>query len=224
MKRTLILVANDPSAWQLQSTIAWYVEGSSELYESFLRDLVQMMSQLNETEIVIRYAPERAKLFFTELAPGMTVLPQRGLSERERLVNALGDHIQQQGSSVLLWTHTPHLPPSRLRDAFAHLEDGADLVVGPCEDGNLYLLGSRLAQPELLADIPGKATQRVQFVRSWAEQQGLRVKYLPPWYSVTTHGDLRRLAKDLQTMPVWVSSHTRRALAEIGYDARAIGE
>jgi uncharacterized protein len=224
MKRTLVLLANDPSAWQLQSTIAWYVEGSSELYESFLRDLLALMGQLNETELIIRYAPERARRFFSELAPTFAVLPQRGLSERERLVNALGDHVRAQSGTVLVWTHTPHLPASRLRDAFSYLEDGADVVVGPCEDGNIYLFGSRVERPDLLADMPSKPAQRMHFIHSRAQQSGLRVKYLPPWYAVSTHGDLRRLAEDLQTMPEWVSPHTRKILGEIGYQARAVGE
>lgn len=223
MKRTLILFASDPSAWQLQSTIAWYLEGSSELYEAFLRDLIGLMGQLNDTEAAIRYTPARGKRFFDELAPGVSVLPQRGHSERERLVNAFGDHLVNGGHAVLLWTHAPHLPAARLRDAFTRLDDGADVVLGPCEDGNVYLVGTRAPQPELLTDLPNQPGQRLHFLRTRAAKLGLRVVNLPAWYTISSYGDIQRLAEDLQTMPDSVSPHTRRMLASIAYRAREFG-
>lgn len=223
MKHNLVLFASDPSTWQLQSTIAWYVEGSAELYEAFLRDLVNLMGQLSKPELVIRYAPDRSRSFFHELAPQLSLLPQRGASERERLNNALGDHLDGNSHTVLLWTHAPHLPLSRLRDAFTRLDDQADLVLGPCEDGNLYLIGLRQPQPQLLLDMPLKPTQRLSFLRTRAEQLGLRVALLPAWYAVTSYGDLQRLATDLQMMPRSCSLYTRNILAGMGGQAREVG-
>jgi hypothetical protein len=223
MKHNLVLFASDPSTWQLQSTIAWYVEGSAELYEAFLRDLVGLMGQLNQAEPVIRYAPDLSRPFFHDLAPQLSVLPQRGMSERERLNNALSDHLDATSHAVLLWAHTPHLPLSRLRDAFTRLEDGADLVLGPCEDGNLYLVGLRQPQPELLLDLPARPAQRLSFLRNRAAQLGLKVALLPAWYAVTSYSDLQRLATDLQTMPRSSSPATRNMLAGIGGQAREVG-
>lgn len=223
MKHNLVLFASDPSTWQLQSTIAWYVEGSAELYEAFLRDLVGLMGQLSKAELVIRYAPDRSRPFFHNLAPQLIILPQRGVSERERLNNALGDHLNGASHTVLLWTHTPHLPLSRLRDAFTRLDDGADLVLGPCEDGNLYLIGLRQPQPDLLLDMPLRPPQRLSFLRTRAEQLGLKVALLPAWYAITSYSDLQRLATDLQMMPHSCSPYTRNLLSEIGSQAREVG-
>lgn len=223
MKRTLILLASDPSAWQLQSTIAWYLESSAELYTAFIRDTFELMSQLNNARRVIRYTPDRARNFFTDLALGTAFLPQRGIGERERIINALKEHLAEGSQTVILWPQTPHLPAARLHDAFARLDDGADLVVGPCDDGNIYLVGLRAVHPELLLDLPNRPTLRAGFLRMRASQLGFKAATLPAWYTVNSYSDLQRLTGDLQTMPNYISPHTRRVLQTTAYQARELG-
>jgi glycosyltransferase A (GT-A) superfamily protein (DUF2064 family) len=44
----------------------------------------------------------------------------------------------------------PTLPAEYLADAFRALEDGADVTLGPSEDGGYYLIGLRRPAPRLL--------------------------------------------------------------------------
>ncbi|ACL25506.1 DUF2064 domain-containing protein [Chloroflexus aggregans] len=111
------------------------------------------------------------------------------------------------GPLVVISGDTPHLPETRLRDAFTLLEAGADLVVGPCDRGGWYLLGIR--SPSLAAHLPSTP------VLPWLDhmrQQSLRVRQLPFWFRITLPSDLATLATALRTMPATYAPATRRLL------------
>ncbi|MGC8798617.1 MAG: DUF2064 domain-containing protein [Chloroflexus sp.] len=111
------------------------------------------------------------------------------------------------GPLVVISGDTPHLPETRLRDAFTLLEAGADLVLGPCDRGGWYVLGIRSSS--LAAYLPSTS------VLSWLEQirhQRLRVEQLPFWFRVTLPSDLTTLAAALRTMPATYAPATRRLL------------
>jgi len=56
--------------------------------------------------------------------------------------------------AVIIGSDSPDLPPEYLSDAFARLEAGADVALGPADDGGYYLIGLRAPQPRLLREVP----------------------------------------------------------------------
>ncbi len=48
---------------------------------------------------------------------------------------------------------SPTLPPAFLSQAFTALADGADVTIGPCDDGGYYLIGIKKPIPRLLREV-----------------------------------------------------------------------
>lgn len=82
-------------------------------------------------------------------------LPQRGRTLGERIVAAFED-VASLGYEqiVMIGTDSPGLEPGDVRDAFARLDGGSRLVLGPSRDGGAYLIGVRDLDLERLRDVP----------------------------------------------------------------------
>jgi pyruvate-formate lyase-activating enzyme len=100
----------------------------------------------------------------------------------------------------------------------AHLDGGADVVIGPCDDGGYYLIGLKRPQPRLLRDVEMSTPHVVRDTLALAEQLGLRVALLPAWYDVDTVAELARLRTEVAALPAAVARHTRTFLAANGYE------
>ncbi|HEX7124231.1 MAG TPA: DUF2064 domain-containing protein, partial [Thermodesulfobacteriota bacterium] len=75
--------------------------------------------------------------------------------------------------------------------------DGADLVLGPADDGGYYLIGLRSPQPSLFEGIPWSTGAVLAETRRRAEASGLRTALLPAWFDLDTAADLERLRRSL---------------------------
>jgi glycosyltransferase A (GT-A) superfamily protein (DUF2064 family) len=95
---------------------------------------------------------------------------------------------------------SPTLPAAYLSAAFTHLREGADVVLGPCDDGGYYLIGLRQPQSRLLREVPMSTPTVLRDTLAIAEELGLRVALLPTWYDVDTVAELRRLRQELDGM------------------------
>jgi hypothetical protein len=114
--------------------------------------------------------------------------------------------------SVLIGSDIPDLPAAYVRDAFARLESGADVVLGPAEDGGYYLIGLRAPQPGLLRGVPMSTPTVLADTLALAREQGLRADLLPPWSDIDTIADLQQLAARLRDAPPDVALRTRAFL------------
>ncbi|NJM08676.1 DUF2064 domain-containing protein [Candidatus Gracilibacteria bacterium] len=138
--------------------------------------------------------------------------------------NAVGEAFAQSAHpAVLIGIDTPHLPLNRLRDAFTRLEDGADLVIGPAEDGSPYLIGIKAALPGFFDAMPHDHNHSMRALQQRVGEAGLRLTRLPGWYRINGYDDLHRLNEDLRVMPHDVAVHTR-AFLNAGLDqAQVVG-
>jgi rSAM/selenodomain-associated transferase 1 len=109
------------------------------------------------------------------------------LEPSERIVAALGsDH--------------PTIPVSRIEVAFARVEAGADVVLGPADDGGYYLIAvrHRALSPRLFADVEWSTERVLAATLDRAAELRLRVELLPTGTDVDTPADLARLAESLR--------------------------
>jgi rSAM/selenodomain-associated transferase 1 len=95
---------------------------------------------------------------------------------------------------ILIGADTPHLPSARLAEARTALQEGADVVLGPAEDGGYYLIGLRQPAPTLLHDMEWSSPTVLQHTLTRAEAEGLRVNLLPIERDIDTPDDLSWLA------------------------------
>ena len=110
---------------------------------------------------------------------------------------------------VLIGSDLPTLPSSHISAAFAALEGGADVVLGPADDGGYYLIGLSRPAPAVFAGITWGGANVLQATRAVAAAAGLRVHEIEAWYDVDTPGELARVASGRDP-----ATHTRRWLAQ----------
>ena len=89
-------------------------------------------------------------------------MPQRGADLGERLATLLGELIGHgHRGAIAIDSDSPTLPMAYVAEAARLLASrGADVVVGPCDDGGYYLIGVRAPCPRLFEGIPW-STDRV---------------------------------------------------------------
>jgi rSAM/selenodomain-associated transferase 1 len=123
---------------------------------------------------------------------------------------------------ALIGSDLPSLPRARIEEAFAHLDGGADVVLGPAEDGGYYLIAATAPHPALFTGITWSTETVFAQTVAKATAGGLSLAVLPPWYDIDGVADLRRCARDLAADPHHPATATRAFLASIAghLDAR----
>ena len=201
MPQILMVVAKQPTAGQTKTRLCPPLTGerAAALYECFLRDTLDIMRTTPNVTRSIVYLPEDAVGYFRDLAPDFMLMPQHGADLGERLDNLLtAALVQGATAAVVMDSDSPTLPAAYLSAAFTELQEGADVVLGPCEDGGYYLIGVKVPQPRLLREVQMSTPTVLRDTLAIAEELGLRVALLPTWYDVDTAAELQRLHQELQ--------------------------
>ncbi|MDX1996284.1 MAG: TIGR04282 family arsenosugar biosynthesis glycosyltransferase [Thermoanaerobaculia bacterium] len=172
-------------------------EQAAELHQAFVDDVLERLTP-GAFELVIAWA----------LAPGEAVpethwpsVVQRGDGLGDRLFTALADAARGGATVAALGSDHPTLPLAIVESAFARVEAGAPIVIGPSLDGGYYLiaLAPAAVRPELFADIAWSTSEVLATTLERAAALGLPVALLPPGADVDTPEDLAALATALGT-------------------------
>jgi glycosyltransferase A (GT-A) superfamily protein (DUF2064 family) len=141
------------------------------------------------------------------------VLPPIGLRQQggdlgERMANAAKEAMElyDLGPLLLIGADCPMMPPEAITAAFQRLsadrenDPGADVVLGPAEDGGYYLLGLRSMDSvsPLLSGVDWSTERVFEQTVGNARRLGLRCdSNLPICYDIDMPADLGRLRQDL---------------------------
>jgi len=175
-------------------------ERTTELYRCFLLDRLDALAALPGIRPVVAVTPPEGKEILAALAPpGYRLVAQRGLDLGKRLANVLTDLLGEgHRGAIAIDSDSPTLPMRYVTEAAAQLDGGgADLVLGPCEDGGYYLIGLRAPQPALFEDMPWSTEQVLALTVERARDRQLGIHLLPVWFDVDTEPDLRRLHAEM---------------------------
>jgi len=134
----------------------------------------------------------------------------RGLADALRLGAAR--HIED-GPVAIVSSDIPGVPPGALRQAFAALDEGADVVLGPALDGGYWLIAMREYSDAPFRSIPWSTPAVYAVTMRRCEQAGLRVTTLEPWRDVDTPVDLAFLLADADGLPAPRTAQALRTLA-----------
>jgi len=204
IQQMLMVVAKQPAAGQTKTRLCPPLTGAmaAALYECFLRDTLEIMRRTPDVTRCVVYLPEDADDYFRKLAPDFALMCQQGADLGERLDNLLSAALTQGApTAVVMDSDSPTLPAAYLREAFARLAEGADVVLGPCDDGGYYLIGLKQPQPRLLREVPMSTPTVLRDTVTIAAEMRLRVALLPTWYDVDTAAELQRLRRELTEPP-----------------------
>jgi rSAM/selenodomain-associated transferase 1 len=182
---------------------------------AFLRDTITTVRIAGlEPRIICRDTVETAALQQLLRGTDCTVTSQEGEGLGAALESAFRQGLTGASDAVaVLGADSPTLPPPYLRAAFAHLDRGADVVLGPARDGGYYLLAARAVHPALFRAMPWSTSIVAQETLQRCGRAHLRVSLLPTWYDVDDAASLRQLCADLARSAPEVAAHTRAALA-----------
>ena len=218
MTPTVILLADGLGAGWLPAHLA---DAHSTLARSFLHDTITMVRSLRNTRLVLRHGPHLPPAALDGLDPGIASVPVGGDSSAH-VAAALADALAEGYPAVLIGATTPHLPPWRLRDAFTHLAQGADAVLGPGSARDWYLLGMRRPDRALLQLLPAGGAPPTALL-AYTRAQRRRMVTLPAWFAIHSPADLPELGEVLRSMPASWAAQTRSLLESSLGEARAVG-
>ncbi len=206
----LVMMARRPEVGRVKTRLCPPLtpEQAVMLYTAFLHDLVELLRRIPAVHPLIAYTPDTAGDYFAALAPDIARRPQRGIDLSARLATITTDLFDEGAPAiVIIGSDSPTLPGAYIEEAFAALTNGADLVLGPADDGGYYLVGLRRPIPTLFTNVVMSTPTVLHDTLVIAEQLGLRTTLLAPWYDVDTFADLERLYADPEPLP-----HTRPLL------------
>jgi uncharacterized protein len=186
---------------------------AAALHAAFLEDLLDRL-RAGELDLRIAWALEPGEEIPAGPWPG---LRQEGGDLGERLYRALHGAAQEAGAVAALGSDHPTLPLEMVHRAFETVESGADVVLGPAEDGGYYLIALRAGAvtPRLFAEIAWSTDQVLAATLARCRELGLTVELLPAASDVDTPEDLRRLAARMAEDDLGCP-HTRALLSSLG--------
>lgn len=189
-------------------------EMATLLYRCFLLDWLDALLGLSGIERVVAVTPDHG-------VPRMAALVPEGYRLVAQGEGDLGARMARVAGGLLAGSHpaaivtggdSPLVPAARVAEAARVLAtDGADLAVGPSEDGGYYLIGVNRPRPALFSGIPWSTDRVLDLTMEKAHRLGLRVHVLPEAFDVDTESDLRRLREEAEAGAA-VPRRTRRCL------------
>jgi uncharacterized protein len=179
----------------------------AKLHEAFVGDLTERLSG-GSFELRIAWALDPGEV------PPESPLPafrQEGEGLGERLFRGLTAAAAECRWIAAVGSDHPDLPLARVEEAFARLESGAEVVLGPAEDGGYYLIAvaGEALRPALFEKIPWSTAEVLATTLERCRSEALRVELLALGRDVDTPRDLERLSRELATS----TEHCPRTLA-----------
>lgn len=165
---------------------------AAELHAAFLSDLLARLAG-GEFDLRLAWALDPGDEVPEGPVPGVR---QRGEDLGERLFLALSEAGEEAASVAALGSDHPTLPVEIVHRAFEALERGAEVVLGPAEDGGYYLIALRAGavSRRLFEGIEWSTERVLPATLDRCRELGLALEMLPPASDVDTPEDLARLA------------------------------
>ena len=214
--RALIVLAKAPAAGVTKTRLCPHLtpEEAAAFAVASLVDTLAVARSVERCRLRLAHPPgadaSLAALLGNDLPPTFTVPPgDVGMAMCSAIACALDHHTAQV---ALIGSDLPSLPPAHIEQAFARLDDGADVVLGPAEDGGYYLIAATAPHPALFAGIAWSTDAVFAQTVAKATASGLTLATLPPWYDIDGMADLRRCARDLAKNPDHPATATRAFL------------
>jgi rSAM/selenodomain-associated transferase 1 len=212
VSNALIVVAKQPAPGRTKTRLSppLQPEQASKLYECFLTDTLDLIRQVELVQPVVAFLPAGAEAYFHQLASDFDLIQQQGPDLGVRLDNAISSYLSRGYSRVVIMnSDSPTLPAAYLSQAFDSLEAGADVVLGPCDDGGYYLIGVKQPIPRLLQEVQMSTPTVAADTIAMAVEDNLKVHLLPNWYDVDDAASLIRLAEEVNNGNLQRATHTR---------------
>lgn len=216
--RRLVLFAKEPVPGRVKTRLARDVGDAAAvgLYRAFLRDLAAALPCGGDWDCVLAHDGEAGTFLRKTFGPPWRLEPQGGGSLGDRLARCFARAAAGGSTAVVAGSDAPTLSRQAVREAFAHLETGAPVVVAPSPDGGFSLVGLQVTVDagKLFSGVGWSTPDALADTRQAANRLGLEVVCLPAIPDVDVAADLLWLQRELRTRPD-LAPETRRVLTEV---------
>ncbi len=187
---------------------------AAALHAAFLDDLLDRL-RAGDFELRLAWALDSEEAVPSGPLPGVR---QEGDDLGTRLYRTLSDAAAEARAVMALGSDHPTLPLEIVHRAFETVERGADVVLGPAEDGGYYLIAleREAVVPRLFEGIAWSTDQVLAATLDRCRELGLAVELLPEASDVDTPEDLRRLAARMAEEGDLGCPRTHALLASLG--------
>ncbi len=192
--RQLLIMARAPvpGACKTRLIPALGAAGAAALQRRLLHHILTEAARVRGATLTIHAHPDTDHPLLREWAAefGARLRPQQGSDLGERMAHALARALADGGPAVLVGSDSPGYAKDYLEAAFAALEAGHPLVLGPAVDGGYVLIGLNRFEPALFRDIPWGGERVAARTRERAAAAGLRPFELEPLADIDTPADI----------------------------------
>lgn len=198
----LIIFARAPIPGQVKTRLipALGESGATKFYERMARDVIDRMLDSELCDISIDCMPDSRHEFFVNILSQRCVElnKQIGNNLGERMAHAMQEALKQYRNAIIIGTDAPCLTPAYIENAIDALKSGADVVLGPAEDGGYVLIAMSHLHEQLFNNIDWSTARVLQQTLETARQLNLSVHQLPVLWDVDTADDLDRVRRDAE--------------------------
>jgi hypothetical protein len=193
----LLVMARAPHAGATKTRLipALGAEGAAALHRYLVERQLAEAAASETAPVELWCADDCLHPFFSECRQrfGVSLHCQHGEGLGERMLLIIESALREAEFAIVIGCDIPELDASMLRQAFDALQQGADAVIAPAEDGGYVLLGVRQASPELFREIEWGSDKVLAQTRERLRHLGWNWQELPEMWDVDRPQDLPRL-------------------------------
>lgn len=180
-----------PGASKTRLIPALGAEGAATLHARMIERSIETLAAATGT-LQLWCAPDTRHPLFAEFANrhDLKLHTQCGDDLGARMYHALDAALRDHACAIIVGTDCPALTPADIEAAAQALQQGADAVIGPAEDGGYWLLGLRAVSPTLFEDMPWGGDTVCAQTRAGIEALGWRCHALRTLADVDRPDDL----------------------------------
>lgn len=192
----LLIFCKAPQLGQVKTRLqpALTAEQAMAAHRVLTRFTLERAFQQSLCDVRLYCAPDTEHEFFQQCAADyrLTLRLQSGTDLGERMHAAFAEALRDYRHALLIGCDCPSLTTADLQQAFEALVKGADVVLGPAEDGGYVLIGMSRPQAGLFVNMPWGSDNVMAETLLRTTAAGIKLHQLPEQWDVDTVEDWRR--------------------------------
>ncbi len=196
----ILIFAKAPVPGQVKRRLAKDI-GEAEaarVYRAMLEYVVAMAVRSDLAPVTLCVTPDSSHPFLQSLSErfDLEVEIQKGNDLGTRMAKALESALESAEYALLIGSDCPLLDEAYLAQGLDALEQGAEALFGPAEDGGYALVGLGHIKPVLFAGIPWGGDQVMAITRQTCRVHDIALKELAMLYDIDGEEDLERFRRE----------------------------